>query len=110
MCASCYDNEKDQHSHKMDLIQSTYDSKPSSESSINNNNESVKRCITSLVHSCQCRDANCRRITCQKMKRVVQHTKICKKRHQANCCPVCKQLIALCCYHAKHCNLNTCPV
>lgn len=90
------------------LIQSAFNSKPS-ESSTNDRNESVKRCINSLVHSCQCRDANCHRKTCLKMKRVVQHTKLCKKRHQTNC-PVCKQLIALCCYHAKHCNLNKCPV
>ncbi|VDN37207.1 unnamed protein product [Gongylonema pulchrum] len=36
----------------------------------------LQRCIQSLVHACQCRDANCRRSTCHKMKRVVQHTKV----------------------------------
>lgn len=71
--------------------------------------EWFQRCIQSLVHACQCRDANCRRLSCHKMKRVVQHTKTCKKRQQANC-PVCKQLIALCCYHAKHCNGAQCQV
>jgi E1A/CREB-binding protein len=75
----------------------------------NARNEAVKRCIQSLVHACQCRDANCRRPTCLKMKRVVQHTKLCKRRQTTNC-PVCKQLIALCCYHAKHCNLAVCQV
>lgn len=84
------------------------DSSKSADAS-NSRNESVKRCIQSLVHACQCRDANCRRPTCHKMKKVVQHTKLCKKRQQTNC-PVCKQLIALCCYHAKHCNLTMCPV
>ena len=63
---------------------------------------SIQRCIASLVHACQCRDANCRLPSCQKMKRVMAHTKQCKRKTNGGC-PVCKQLIALCCYHAKHC-------
>ncbi|VDL68898.1 unnamed protein product [Nippostrongylus brasiliensis] len=81
----------------------------SGDSSGNNRFESIQRCILSLVHACQCRDANCRRVSCHKMKRVVQHTKMCKKRVNASC-PVCKQLIALCCYHAKHCSRDSCSV
>lgn len=65
---------------------------------------SFQRCIQSLVHACQCRDANCRLPSCQKMKRVVQHTKVCKRKTNGGC-PICKQLIALCCYHAKVCIL-----
>lgn len=81
--------------------------------------QSIQRCIQSLVHACQCRDANCRLPSCHKMKRVVQHAKGCKRRQQGNNqalanqqtgCPICKQLIALCCYHAKHCNEQKCPV
>ena len=64
--------------------------------------QSIQRCIQSLVHACQCRDANCRLPSCQKMKRVVAHTRTCKRKKSSGC-PVCKQLIALCCYHAKHC-------
>jgi hypothetical protein len=71
--------------------------------------QSIQRCIQSLVHACQCRDANCRLPTCQKMKRVVTHTKNCKTKTQGGC-PVCKQLIAICCYHAKHCKENKCLV
>uniref|UniRef100_A0A667XMB9 histone acetyltransferase n=1 Tax=Myripristis murdjan TaxID=586833 RepID=A0A667XMB9_9TELE len=70
---------------------------------------SIQRCIQSLVHACQCRNANCSLPSCQKMKRVVQHTKNCKKKTNGGC-PICKQLIALCCYHAKHCQENKCPV
>lgn len=66
---------------------------------------SIQRCIQSLVHACQCRDANCRLPSCQKMKRVVQHTKICKRKANGDC-PICKQLIALCCYHAKYCQVQ----
>jgi hypothetical protein len=39
------------------------------------------------------------------MKRVVQHTKICMRKTNGGC-PICKQLIALCCYHAKHCQVS----
>ena len=70
---------------------------------------SIQRCIQSLVHACQCRDANCRQPSCQKMKRVVAHTKTCKRKTNGGC-PICKQLIALCCYHAKHCQEAKCPV
>ncbi|KAJ8345748.1 hypothetical protein SKAU_G00299410 [Synaphobranchus kaupii] len=69
---------------------------------------SIQRCIQSLGHACQCHNANCSLPSCQKMKRVVQHTKGCKRKTN---CPICKQLIALCCYHAKHCQeQNQCPV
>ena len=71
--------------------------------------ESIKRCIQSLVHASQCRDANCRKTTCLKMRKVVQHTKDCQLR-QNSACPVCKQLFALCCYHSKHCSMSNCPV
>ncbi|XP_063375342.1 histone acetyltransferase p300-like [Cydia amplana] len=36
------------------------------------------------------------------MKRIIAHTKVCKRKTRGDC-PICKQLIALCCYHAKNC-------
>lgn len=74
---------------------------------------SIQRCIQSLLHACQCRDANCRRPSCIKMKRVVQHSKSCKRKNNQTDgppCPICKQLVALCCYHSKHCEQDKCPV
>lgn len=65
--------------------------------------------IVLQVHACQCRDANCRLPSCQKMKRVVTHTKVCKRKTNGGC-PICKQLIALCCFHAKNCPEIKCPV
>ncbi|KAI1884515.1 hypothetical protein AGOR_G00227170 [Albula goreensis] len=70
---------------------------------------SIQRCIQALMHACQCRNTNCSLASCQKMKRVVQHTKGCKRKTNGGC-PICKQLIALCCYHAKHCQENRCPM
>lgn len=69
---------------------------------------SVQRCIQSLVHACQCRDANCRLQSCQKMKRIVQHSKSCKRKN--NGCSACRQLIGLCCHHAKRCQEARCLV
>lgn len=43
------------------------------------------------------------------MKRVMAHTRSCRRKTNGGC-PVCKQLIALCCYHAKHCQETKCPV
>ncbi|KAH7726092.1 CBP-1 protein [Aphelenchoides avenae] len=82
---------------------------PQSADTSNSRAESVKRCMDLLEHACECSDANCSRATCRKMKNVVQHAKLCKKRLQ-HACPQCKQLIALCCCHAKQCDVDACPV
>lgn len=113
LCISCYNTKG--HEHQMvkwglgldddNNSQSGEASKSPQES----RRLSIQRCIQSLVHACQCRNANCSLPSCQKMKRVVQHTKGCKRKTNGGC-PVCKQLIALCCYHAKHCQENKCPV
>ncbi|XP_015418841.1 PREDICTED: CREB-binding protein-like [Myotis davidii] len=70
---------------------------------------SILRCIQSLRHARQCGDANCPRNDCQKLKRVVLHTRRCQRKAIGGC-PVCRQLLALCCYHAKECQENPCPV
>uniref|UniRef100_H2YZX0 histone acetyltransferase n=1 Tax=Ciona savignyi TaxID=51511 RepID=H2YZX0_CIOSA len=69
----------------------------------------VQRCINSLVHACQCRNANCNSPACSRMKKIVTHTKSCKRKAGGGC-PICKQLIALCVYHAKICQESKCQV
>ncbi|XP_056608179.1 CREB-binding protein-like isoform X1 [Triplophysa dalaica] len=113
LCINCY-NAKG-HEHQMVKWGLGLDDDSNNQSSEANKSPqesrrlSIQRCIQSLVHACQCRNANCSLPSCQKMKRVVQHTKGCKRKTNGGC-PVCKQLIALCCYHAKHCQENKCPV
>lgn len=112
LCIGC--KEKIGHIHEMDKLGFDLDdgSSPSDLQQANPQEarkQSIQRCIQSLVHACQCRDANCRLPSCQKMKRVVSHTKLCKRKTNGGC-PICKQLIALCCYHAKHCQDAKCPV
>lgn len=74
-------------------------------------NKSTKKCVHLMVHSCQCKEVLCDRDTCAKMKKVIQHTMNCKKRQMKDeKCLVCKQMITLCYYHSKQCNLYQCPV
>ncbi|KAF7647120.1 hypothetical protein LDENG_00177250 [Lucifuga dentata] len=113
LCITCY-NVKG-HEHKMEKLGLGLDDESSNQTATTTQSPgdsrrlSIQRCIQSLVHACQCRNANCSLPSCQKMKRVVQHTKSCKRKTNGGC-PICKQLIALCCYHAKHCQENKCPV
>ncbi|KAA0725244.1 Histone acetyltransferase p300 [Triplophysa tibetana] len=113
LCITCYNTKG--HEHKMEKLGLGLDDESNSQAASSTQNPgdsrrlSIQRCIQSLVHACQCRNANCSLPSCQKMKRVVQHTKGCKRKTNGGC-PICKQLIALCCYHAKHCQENKCPV
>jgi len=118
LCIPCY--QKEQHPHKMERIGLDLDDGGAGSSGADGSGAaalnpaearrlSIQRCIQSLVHACQCRDANCRLPSCQKMKRVMAHTRSCRRKTNGGC-PVCKQLIALCCYHAKHCPETKCPV
>jgi E1A/CREB-binding protein len=111
LCVACY--QSNGHPHKMEKLGFDLDGGggDSAVAAANNPQEarklSIQRCIQSLVHACQCRDANCRLPSCHKMKRVVSHTKQCKRKTNGGC-PICKQLIALCCYHAKLCQVSCC--
>uniref|UniRef100_H3AHW2 histone acetyltransferase n=1 Tax=Latimeria chalumnae TaxID=7897 RepID=H3AHW2_LATCH len=113
LCITCYNTKS--HEHKMEKLGLGLDDESNSQQATatqspgDSRRLSIQRCIQSLVHACQCRNANCSLPSCQKMKRVVQHTKGCKRKTNGGC-PICKQLIALCCYHAKHCQENKCPV
>ncbi|KAF0295122.1 Histone acetyltransferase p300 [Amphibalanus amphitrite] len=110
LCATCY--EKERHPHKMEKLGFDLDGETSDragQTASDLRRQSLERCIKSLVHSCQCRDANCRQQSCQKMKRVVSHTKSCRKKVNGGC-PICKQLVAVCCYHAKCCKEDKCMV
>lgn len=71
--------------------------------------QSIERSIQSLVHASRCQEQHCHQPHCMKMKRVIAHVKKCRKRHNDGC-RVCKQLLALCCKHAKDCNEVECSV
>lgn len=73
--------------------------------------EAINRCLNSLIHTLNCREGDsCRAHGCLKMKKVVEHTKICPKRTNASRCPICTQLMSLCFYHSKTCRASICHV
>ena len=71
--------------------------------------QSIERCIQSLEHYTYCEDKTCSSQSCMKMKKVLHHAKGCKRKNN-NDCSICKQLIALCWYHAKSCTRTQCRV
>ncbi|EDV20569.1 uncharacterized protein TRIADDRAFT_60973 [Trichoplax adhaerens] len=108
LCLSCYD--KFGHEHKMEKLGLDLGNECNGDDKSRNPQESrrlsIQRCVWSLQHACTC--PGCDVKSCNKMKWIVQHSKNCKTKNSG--CHVCKQLIALCCYHAKTCNDNHCPV
>eukprot|EP00118_Oscarella_pearsei_P006690 m.30696 g.30696 ORF g.30696 m.30696 type:complete len:1866 (+) comp31380_c0_seq1:236-5833(+) len=109
LCVPCYQRKGHQHNMEQRGLGLDADDQSPTRSPHEQRKLSIQRCIQSLVHACQCRDSSCRLQSCMKMKRVVQHTKSCKRKTNGGC-PICRQLIALCCYHAKHCTEVKCPV
>jgi len=102
LCEKCY---KIGHPHEMEQLGfGVADQKAAEEKNLSlqeQKRRSIQRCITALVHACECTNNACPEPSCIKMKGVVTHTKTCPIK--APRCNICKQLVALCCYHAKHC-------
>uniref|UniRef100_A0AA85KJY4 histone acetyltransferase n=1 Tax=Trichobilharzia regenti TaxID=157069 RepID=A0AA85KJY4_TRIRE len=117
LCSRCYKTEN--HPHPMvqyglgiDEDSSTNEEsgdRPSGAGTIPDRRSSVEGCIRSLLHACQCRDANCRMQTCAQMKRVLCHTRNCTKK-ATNSCLLCRQLLSLLWHHARCCEESKCPV
>lgn len=113
LCTYCQENEG--HPHKMDKFSSKLDDGTAPRDPTRNNDpqesgvQSIQRCIQSLLHASQCPDPVCTLGTCSKMKRVLIHSNTCGKKSSGGY-SICKQLIALCCYHAKQCNEQDCLV
>ncbi|XP_036152019.1 histone lysine acetyltransferase CREBBP-like [Myotis myotis] len=119
LCINCYTTKG--HTHKMVKVGLGLDEEAGEGDEGGNQGEmqfrrirearrlSILRCIQTLRHTRQCRDASCSRTNCHTMKRVVLHPKRCQRKANGGC-PVCKQLFALCCYHAKRCQENPCPI
>lgn len=71
--------------------------------------ESMKRFSQLLAHACHCKVRHFCRASCEKLKRAVEHTKVCGQIASGGC-SICKQLFTLCCYHAKECKKVECLV
>ena len=74
---------------------------------------SIQTYVEDLEHASQCRDGNCRRPSCKRMKHLISHLMSNKHKNNAAAaaaCMMCKQLRQLCLHHAKSCKLNKCLV
>ena len=111
LCMKCY--QKENHMHKMDKLGTDLEevSSPNEHKQMSHaesRTAMIERCVQSLCHACQCRNANCHLPACRRMQQVLVHKKMCQK--PQNGCSICKQLIALCFHHAKRCQQWNCPV
>ena len=109
----CY-KEKGHGEHPMEKLGLDIDNDPpaAKKSTVNAQEarrQSIERCIKSLEHATYCDDKQCQIQSCIKMKKVVSHAKNCKRKNNQGC-PICRQLIALCCFHAKSCTKPQCLV
>ncbi|VDP85670.1 unnamed protein product [Echinostoma caproni] len=117
LCSRCYKTEN--HPHPMVKYGLGIDEDSNSAegandraagaSSTTDRRSSIERCIKSLLHACQCRDANCRMQTCTQMKRVLCHARNCVKK-ATNSCVLCRQLLSLLWHHARCCEESKCSV
>ena len=112
MCTLCYEDKG--HEHKMEKLDLDIDAdQPSTKKTAVSAQEarrlSINRCIASLEHYTYCANKHCQLHSCMKMRKVVTHAKNCNRKNN-NDCIICKQLIALCCYHAKSCTKEKCIV
>ena len=73
------------------------------------NKPPIEAYLKTFLHSVHCRNANCTFAKCMQFKRVIAHSKQCQK-YKLNQCDYCRQLIALCIYHAKTCKDDPCLV
>ena len=112
LCVPCY--QKEGHEHKMEELGSGIDleaqaGNKQTVTAQEQRRQSVQRCIQSLEHATYCDDHSCQLQMCLKMKKAFAHSKQCKRKTNGGC-PNCKILIALCCYHAKHCTKTNCMI
>ena len=117
LCIPCYE-QRGGHEHKMEKLSSSADKKDSNsgESKLASTSanakppkHSIETYLKAFMHAVYCRNANCTFLKCMQFKRVVQHSKNCQKFKNSQC-EFCKQMIALCIYHAKNCKENMCQV
>ncbi|XP_046343979.1 histone lysine acetyltransferase CREBBP-like [Haliotis rufescens] len=71
--------------------------------------QEIEGYVQSLVHAVKCKDPSCTVTDCQRIREGVRHMQTCTKKMSGGC-TTCKQLIALCCHHAKSCRSDDCQL
>jgi len=72
--------------------------------------KSIKAHLELLTHSVSCKSTDCSVNNCARMKKLVDHIKVCGPSVKKNC-KICARLLSLLSMHAKLCTVrNNCPV
>ena len=69
--------------------------------------KAINQVEEALVHHSLCTN-ECHHYLCEKFKKITKHLIECKKNNKQ--CSICKQYIAINCYHAKRCSSINCSV
>jgi len=79
-----------------------------SQDAVDERKQNWNKYIKALEHASTCRNTNCKIAHCQRMRKLIGHTRECKQR--AGGCTLCRQLVMLCCHHAKTCKNDSCTI
>ncbi|XP_067668842.1 histone lysine acetyltransferase CREBBP-like [Haliotis asinina] len=71
--------------------------------------QEIEGYVQSLVHAVKCKDPSCSVANCHRIREGVRHMKTCSMKMKGGC-TTCRQLIALCCHHAKSCRNDDCQL
>jgi len=63
----------------------------------------IERHCLHLEHASYCQETKCVIPLCKKMKKVINHSRVCRKPNKQTSCVICKQYTLLCALHARRC-------
>jgi len=123
LCVTCFET-RGGHEHRMERLVGPSPQEADSSNDANKQNQQdfkgdksnmkpqkahIEIYLKTFMHAINCRNANCTYAKCSQFKRIVQHSKQCPKIKNSQC-DFCRQLLALCIYHAKSCKEDQCTV
>ncbi len=65
--------------------------------------------LDKMTHLSTCNSSHCKAPGCSRLKRVLQHTRGCRKKIESSC-PVCRQFLNICILHEKGCDNKHCRI
>ena len=110
LCETCNNTIKHEHPlEKLGFSIGGDDDQTNQHSTAEARNQLMKKRNEYLIHACSCRDSNCAKPFCIKMKQLLRHARDCRQRASGKC-TACNFFIRLCASHALECKETRCPV
>ncbi len=110
MCETC--NTTITHEHPLEKLGFSIggdEDQTNKHNTVEARNQLMKKRNEYLIHACSCRDSNCSKPFCIKMKQLLRHARDCRQRASGKC-TACNFFIRLCASHAQECKEAKCPV